>query len=297
MIEKLVEINGHSGAIYTVDGAENFIYTGSGDRFCARWDLIQGIQDKFAIQTENAIYSLALINEGKNLVLGCADGAMHVIDLLERKEVKHFIQHKKAVFSLTQNSIKKQLYSTDSDGNVAVWNTENWELMLILPLDCGKIRSIHVDKSGEYFWVCGQDGWIRKMDATRFNELTAWFSHNQGVNVVQTFPTKSAIISGGKDGFLRVWNISDEKKIIEIPAHNFGIYDLIFVNNGQHFVTVSRDKSIKIWDATTLNVVQKIERKHGGHSHAVNRIWKQDEFHFVTVGDDKRIIWWKIQKD
>lgn len=297
MIEKLVEITGHSGAIYAVDGLGNKVYTGSGDRFCARWDLISGTQDKFAIQADQAIYALSLLHQGQHLVLGCADGSMHVIDLEERREIKHFVQHKKAIFSLVENPLKGQLYSGDADGNLAIWNSETWELLLLLPLDCGKIRSMYVESAGESLWVCGQDGWIRKFDTTRFNEVAAWKAHDQGANVLRSFPNKRAYISGGKDGFLRIWSTDEDRMIVEIPAHHYGIYDLVFLAEGKYFISVSRDKSIKLWDAASLEVRQKIERKHGGHSHAVNAIWKQDEFHFVTVGDDKRIIFWRISNE
>ena len=54
----------------------------------------------------------------------------------------------------------------------------------------------------------------------------------------------------------------------------------------------SEDKSIKIWNASDCSVISKLERKQGGHSHAVNDICKLDEHTLCSVGDDKRIIIW-----
>ena len=61
-------------------------------------------------------------------------------------------------------------------------------------------------------------------------------------------------------------------------------------------MTASRDKTIKIWDAFSADVLKRIERKDGGHSHAVNDLWKKDEMNFVSTGDDKRIIWWEMNE-
>jgi WD40 repeat protein len=293
---KKLEISGHAGAIYDICGNETSVFTASGDHFVAKWDLIRGVQDKFSIKAENAVYTLACVNNGKYLVFACSNGSMHVIDIENKIELKHFTQHKVAVFSSCENKVKKELYLGDAAGNLSVWDTEEWKLKLFLPFDCGKIRSIFLFENQLY--LSCQDEKIRVLDSLRFNEISQQTAHKQGTNCFSIFPQKPHIgISGGKDGFLRLWKIPEFEKIIEIPAHNFGIYAIEFFNHGACFVTISRDKSIKIWDAKRLEVIQKIERKQGGHSHSVNAIHKVNEGEFVTVGDDKRIILWGIEID
>jgi WD40 repeat protein len=103
------------------------------------------------------------------------------------------------------------------------------------------------------------------------------------------------LISAGKDGYLRFWDrAANYLKKLEIPAHNFGIYQIDFFNDDKNFISISRDKSIKLWDCDNWKVLQKIERKHGGHSHAVNAFWKKSESEFITVSDDKRINNWEL---
>ena len=294
-IQKLVEISGHSGAIYTADGFENVAFTGSGDQFVAKWKLDEGRQDAFAIKAESAVYALRLIHQNKQLIFGCSSGDVHVVDLENRQEIKHFTQHKVAIFSIAENPTKQHVYITDADGNLSVWHSDSWKLLILLPLNVGKIRNMFLDESDKLLFLAGQDGFIRVFDTQRFNELIAFDAHKLGANCCTIFPQKKhLLLTGGKDGFLRVWNWKEGKQILEIPAHNFGIYSILFLQDGKSFITTSRDKSIKFWDATTLNVLQKIERKHGGHSHAVNASFKESETRFVTVGDDKRVIQWEV---
>lgn len=295
---KRLEISGHAGAVYTVDGHDHFVYTGSGDQFVAKWNLESGLQEKFSIRAEKSIYKISLVDEKQKLVIGTSAGALHIIDLEKRTELKHFVQHKQAIFSITENPLKKQLYTGDASGNLAVWNTENWELVLFLPLECGKIRSIITNESGEQLFLACQNGEIKIFDSTTFNETACFFAHENGANTLALLPDKdSTLLSAGKDGYIRAWDLKSGNKIVEIPAHNFGIYQLEFFNGGKNFVSVSRDKSIKLWDSSTFKVIQKIERKHGGHSHAVNAIYKKSEKEFVTAGDDKRIISWELSRD
>lgn len=298
MLSKTNEFTGHSGAIYSVDGTENLIYTGSGDHFAARWNMDTNQQDGFSIKSDTSIYSLRLVNGKSQLVFGTSSGSLHVIDLANKIELRHFIQHKTAVFCIRENTVKKHVYSADADGNLAIWKADSWELLLFLPLQAGKIRDIHISEDGNLLFLACQDEKIRVFESSGYNEILAFNAHKGGTNCLHLFPLKNnLLLSGGKDGYLRIWNWQEEKMMLEIPAHNFGIYRIIFLSNGERFVTVSRDKTIKLWDAATCTVLQRIERKHGGHSHAVNDLWKKDEFHFVSVGDDKRIHCWSLEEN
>lgn len=289
------ELTGHAGAIYDLTGKGNFVYSASGDHFVARWDLKNQKQDTFSIRASDAIYSIALLNDEKHLIFGTSKGAVHLIDLLDKKEIKCIEFHKVALFSITENPTKKQIYLGDAAGNLSVWNSETWNLLVSIPFDCGKIRSIRVDETNNLLFVSCQDGKTRILDIDTFNEIQALNGHETGVNCGAIFPLKKDFFaSGGKDGYVRIWNWKQGKQLLEIPAHNFGIYQIEFLNNGQNMITISRDKSIKLWDANELKVIQKIERKHKGHSHAVNAIYKINEFEFVSAGDDKRIIYWDL---
>jgi WD40 repeat protein len=293
VIQKILELKGHSGAIYTIDGVDNSIYSGAGDRFVARWNLTLGTQDGFSVKAEQSIFALKLVNDQSQLVFGTSTGSLHVIDLEAKKELKHFIQHPSALFCIEENKPKKHIYTTDANGNLAVWDATNWNLLLFLPLEVGKIRTVFVSPDGKLIFLACQDGTIRILETKSYNEIQSFLGHVGGTNCLHFFPIKPHILlSGGKDGHLRIWNWKTEKCLFEIPAHHYGIYSILFLNNGQLFATASRDKTIKIWNATTLEVLQRLDRKLGGHSHAVNTLCKIDEQHFVSVGDDKRIIQW-----
>lgn len=295
MVSKIRQIIGHVASIYSVDGVNDLVYTGSGDHFVARWNIDTGLQDAFSIKAEKAIYCLKLVQNNSILAFGTNAGSLHVIDIENKKEIRHFVQHKSALFCIQENKHKNHVYSADADGNLAVWKTDTWDLLLFIPLNCGKIRSIIVSENGDTIYLACQDGNIRIFETNGFNEIANFFAHENGTNSLAIYPTNPKfLISGGKDGYLRIWDLTDFKVQLEIPAHNYAVYQILFVNNGQTIVTSSRDKSIKIWNSKDCSFIQKIERKDGGHSHAINDLWKKDEKHFVSVSDDKRIILWKV---
>lgn len=281
------EISGHSGAIYSCSYDGVFLYTGSADKFVARWKPQEGIQDNFAIRFENSIYSL--VSQGALLFVGRSDGGIHIFDTVSREELKYFTQHTVAIFSLSVNAEKNHFYAGDADGNVSVWNLETFELLLYLPLDCGKIRDIAVKNDGERIALSCQDGTLRIFDTTNFNELYTIQAHKDGTTASCFIPNSDLIVSGGKDAMLRLWDIPVENQLKEVPAHNFAIYRLRIA--GDEMISVSRDKTIKVW-SHDLDFKTRLDLKAGGHKHSVNDCVVLSNSRFATCGDDGKLMIW-----
>lgn len=288
MFRKEREIRGHSGAIYSCTFDGSYIYSGSADKFVARWIPDEGVQDKFAIRFEHAIY--ALKHTENFLIVGRSDGGLHVFNTETRVELKYFTQHTKAIFSISINEHKQHCYAADADGNVSVWDMESWSLLIYLPLDCGKIREVAVSNDGSRIAICGQDGFLRVFAVDTFNEIITIRGHKDGATAACFDATSNdLLISGGKDAMLRLWDLPSGACLKEIPAHNFAVYKILQV--GDYYVSTSRDKTVKIW-SDDLQFLKRLDRKEGGHQHSVNDAAKLDEGRFVTSGDDSRMVIW-----
>ena len=291
MYKKILEISGHAGAVYTGVVDSNFLYSGSADHYVTRWNIEKGEQDKFAIKMDQSVYALEFISKNI-LAVGLSNGSLYLFDVDAKIELKHFVQHIKAIFSITSNALKNQFYVGDADGNLSVWNSKTLELLIYIPLDCGKIRDIHVDESGDLISVSCQDGTTRIFETVGLNEVITLNSHSGGATVsCFDYSNSTIILTGGKDAHLNLWNRETSALIKSIPAHNYVIYDICFLNS-QFFATASRDKTIKIWDANKYEVIQRLDMKSGGHKHSVNKLIKINDETFVSLSDDKRIIVW-----
>ncbi len=296
MYKRITEIKGHAGAIYDCAIKDNYIFSGSADKYLVRWFIETGEQDKFAIKFNQTIYSIEVF---QNLLFaGLANGDLHIFDLEKKEEIKFYQQHAKGIFSISKNEVKKQLYVGDADGNLSIWSLKDLELLIYLPLDCGKIRSIDVSTDGENFVLAGQDGYIRVFETIFFNEINSFFAHKNGVSAVLFHPSNNELLfSGGKDALLKQWNWKNGEELTSVVAHLFSIYGLISQNNGREIVSCSRDKSIKIWRTKDLVFQQKIEAKTKGHRHSVNAIKKINENSFATCSDDKRMLIFESNED
>jgi WD repeat-containing protein 61 len=126
-----------------------------------------------------------------------------------------------------------------------------------------------------------------------FNTVHEWTAHTEGASSVAFHPSRAALISGGKDAHLTVWDLRNDTLSIH-PVHTcsqFAIYSMAFSEKGDRMATSSRDKTWKVWDAATLEVVERIDVKNGGHSHSVNKVIRWCE-RWITCGDDRQVAVW-----
>ena len=91
------------------------------------------------------------------------------------------------------------------------------------------------------------------------------------------------------------FELGSNRETKNIAAHNWAIYDMAFSENGKYLATASRDKTIKIWDANQLKVLQRIEGfKDSGHTHSVNAIlWLAYNNLLISAGDDQSLKVWE----
>ena len=73
-------------------------------------------------------------------------------------------------------------------------------------------------------------------------------SHKSFINHVRYSPKGGLIVSGGADRKLVLYDGKSYEKVSEKEdAHNGGVYGIDWIDE-DHFVTVSSDKLIKIWN-------------------------------------------------
>jgi WD40 repeat protein len=296
MITKRQSFHGHNGAIFDLTYDGNFLYSASADKFVTRWDLATGLQDKFAIRLPQSPYSIGLLQKNTQLLVGLSNGDLHLFDLQKRKEIRFIKHHQHAVFCICAPEQSPFVFTGDADGNLTVWKTEGFKHLMDIPLSCGKIRRMQWDIETGILWCSCQDGAIKAIETNYFNTVHDFQAHTDGTTALLV--VEKCLFTGGKDAYINKWLLTDTTPygILRIPAHHFVLYDLISLGKHNAFlVSASRDKSIKLWDMDSLQFMQKVDLKIGGHKHSVNRLLRLDDQRFVSCSDDKTIILWEIE--
>jgi WD40 repeat protein len=220
---------GHSGPIYDIDFDKEFVYSAAADRFVTRWNKSTGEQDAFAIRCEAVPFSLKLFSKGQKIAIGLASGQINIVDVLQRRETHHFTQHQVGIFAMFETDDQRLLCVGDADGFLSIWETSSMKLLIILPLSCGKIRSIR-QLNATSLLIAGGTGEVLVLETEFFNELHRFYAHEAGTSVLCIDDKRNELITGGKDGYLRWWDKETFALKKALPAHKGTIYGLQFID-------------------------------------------------------------------
>ncbi|XP_022609768.1 protein FAN isoform X2 [Seriola dumerili] len=178
-------------------------------------------------------------------------------------------------------------------------------------------------------WQCASDG-SSSHRRCQF-ELLAELEHDAGVNTIGLNPAGTLLVSGCKDGTVTIWDTSSYETLQQVHCHTGTIHHTAFSPDSRHVLSVGADCCMKVIDVQTGMVISSVTPEEeqrcfrwdgnsvlcGGqsgdlllwdllsntvtkripaHSGAVTAIWMNDLCSTViTGGEDRQIIFWKLQ--
>ena len=210
-----MQIRGHSAPVYACTYLNELIYSTAGDRFVTCWDHETGEQQTFTLKSESPAYCLAGIPENMLLLIGCANGTLLIVDPIEKKLIGEHNYFGHAIFSLTHFPDQQWIIAGDAEGNLLICDYAG-KLLASFPLNCGKIRQLLMAKE-ELFAAC-QDGTWRSFDLPQLNETRKQHAHENGVNALYYDVVARQLITGGKDGHIRLWDLTTCQLLDVVPV-------------------------------------------------------------------------------
>ena len=105
---------------------------------------------------------------------------------------------------------------------------------------------------------------------------------------INTEENKDSIISGGEDQLIKLININNERKVINLSGHFNTVVSLTLDKTNQYLFSGSLDYTIKKWDLINKNCIGTMEY---GNAYK-NILLCMDNDYLLTVGINAKITIW-----
>lgn len=246
--------------------------------------------------SENGMWFFSTGRDGKVLVYDTKQYDK-ITDLLPEFDLSTAHPQQIPNYSLALSPDENILAVGGSGGVLRLYKTIDWSVFKIIPLHKGNIRSICFSPNGELLATGSSDNTVIISDAQTFEPIQTLEGHGDSVFSTLFSPDGKLFATGGKDARLRIWSVEGRNLIpkVKIIAHTFAIKSMRFLNNSNELITVSQDKTIKLWDLNLMKAIESIDKHLEGHSFTINSVdVSHDNNYMVTGSDDKLVKLWKL---
>ncbi|MBC8044482.1 MAG: hypothetical protein IAF08_13670 [Rhizobacter sp.] len=200
-------------------------------------------------------------------------------------------------FAIALSPDSETLVLGGTDGVLRLYETATGNLIRTLALHSGNIRTVACSHDGRYIATGSSDRLVKILDARSLEVVNTIEGHGDTVFAVRFSANDQCFATAGKDARVRLWNMDGYKlkPLVKVTAHTFSINAIAFLDCSKELITVSQDKTIKLWDVASMTCLETIDRTYGGHAFTVNSVAiSPDEKRVLTASDDKTVKLWQL---
>jgi WD40 repeat protein len=190
------------------------------------------------------------------------------------------------------HGISDQFLSAGGDGIVTAWDGNDYTARLRC-YTRGAAPVLCVTGTQDIMISGYNDGKLRSYDMYQGNLL--WEideAHRGGCNCVQIAQNARFILTGGKEGELRVWELRTREMVSHLKEHVGLVNTLQLFDNDRYGLSASRDHQIFTWDLQAEKRLTTHREKHGGVN---SLVLLEDQTTVISAGQERIMTMWDLR--
>lgn len=192
------------------------VIVGNGDGSVARLD-VEKLAVRKACQLLGSVTSVSMSNDGSRLYAGTNKGNVYSIEVVEMEAELRSTAHSTQINDVAFPSACSDLFVTCGGPDIRLWNTRTRMELLRIQVPNLECNCVAVMPNGKSIISGWDDGKIRAFFPESGKlQYVITDAHAESVTAVACTHDSSKVISGGKDGRVRVWNVSGSTQTMEL---------------------------------------------------------------------------------
>jgi WD repeat-containing protein 61 len=297
---RLGTLAGHRDAVYALTGraGSDQVFSGSADGMVVAWDAARPEADGTLLaQVESSVYALLELPARGLLLLGHNFQGVQALDLQTRTLAFATALPPVAIFEMVFSESRQRLYCALGDGTLAVLHGDDFRLEHLLRLSDKSLRCLALHEGRGELAVGASDWKTYILDLDSLAIKTTLMEATNSVFTLAYSPNGQHLLAAGRDAHLRRYLATEDYPLFDsVVAHMYTINHLAFSADGRYLASCSLDKSIKLWDPTTLALLRVLDKaRAAGHGTSVNKlVWPGARQRLVSCSDDRSLAVWQI---
>ncbi len=267
----------------------------------SQWQCIQTLTGNSGLNA--CVNSVAI--QGSTLASGSDDKTIRLWNLNTRQAIATLYGHSQAVKSVAFSPDGKILATGSDDKTIKVWDVNTTQEIRTLFGHSHAVKSVIFSPDGKLLASASWDKTIKLWNVYTGEEICTLSGHQLQVTSVAFSPQGKLLASASFDRTVRLWELPstesseffacrrtfEKRPMYTLSGHTWAVLAVAFTPDGKLLATGSDDKTIKLWDVNTGQLIRTLL----GHSWSVVAVaFSPDGETLISGSWDKTVKLWKV---
>jgi WD40 repeat protein len=302
-LQELYHLKGHKLRVKCVSFSPDskILASASNDGTVKLWDIEAYEKGANRLWHDAGVYSLAFSPDGRILVTGSESGRVKLWDSTTEQQIDELEGHYGPVWSVGISHDGTKVATGSSDRTARLWDMKTGRLLYTLPVFPDEVLSIAFSPGDEILAIGCRDRSVILWDIA--NKWKETVTEPKGglerlnfdpVSAIAFSPDGELLAIGGHYEWKGVPSLRDvrgKNQPIRLVGHPSAAFSVSFSHDGNLVATASVDKTIKLWDRNTGQLIATLHGHVGG---VLSAAFSPDDRILASGGEDRVVRIWDI---